>query len=82
MCPQTPLSGAPTARSMPRGVPDPEALYTAPRMCKGASWEAALGGSLFSEGSWLPLESSLPAPTSTTTAPLTSLGSLPSLPWG
>ena len=82
MCPQTPLSGAPTASSTPRGGPDPDALYTAPRTCKGTSQETALGGSLFSDGSWLPLESSLPAPTSTTTATLTSLGSLPSLPWG
>ena len=81
-CPQTPLPGAPIAGSTPRGVPDPDALYTAPRMCKGTSQEAALGGSLFSNGSWLPRESSLPAPTSMTTAPLTSLGSPPSLPWG
>lgn len=81
-CPQPPLPGAPTARPMPQGVPDPDALHTAPWMSKGPSPEAALGGPFFSNGSWLPRESGLPAPTSMTLTPLTSLGSPPSLPWG
>lgn len=80
--PSLPFLGLPPQGPTPQGVPDPDALYTAPWMSKGPSQEAALGGPFFSNGSWLPRESGLPAPTSMTLTPLTSLGSPPSLPLG